>query len=210
MAEILMDEQGSPATPGAGAVYLFPHNSSKRWAGRDSNGRILTLPPLTNATIASQALGTAVTYITNSNIAVPSHLLQVGTLFKWTVCVTKTAAGTAAPAWHVRVGTLGTTGDAAILTFTQVALQTAAVDTSRVEITAVVRSIGAAAVMSGGLVMNHVLAATGFSTLTTNVMSAVSAGFNSTTPNLIVGISATPGASAAWTVVQAHAEALGL
>jgi hypothetical protein len=92
------------------------------------------------------------------------------------------------------------------LTFTQVALQTAAADAAVVEIFGVIRNVGAAAIMSGGLVMNHVLAATGFSTLTMNVQQVTSAGFDSTVANTIIGVSVNPGASGVWTIQYVDAQ----
>jgi hypothetical protein len=136
--------------------------------------------------------------------------MQVGTMFRWRFVMTKSAAGTAAPIWVVRVGTAGSTADTARLTFTQIALQTAVVDTGMVDITAIVRSIGAAGVMAGGLQMGHVLAATGFSTLNHNVLSVVSAGFDTTPTNLIVGVSVNPGASGVWTHTSVMVEAMGI
>jgi hypothetical protein len=124
--------------------------------------------------------------------------------------MTKSAAGTAAPVWVVRVGTAGTTADTARLTFTQIALQTAVVDTGMVDIIAVLRNVGAAGVLAGGLKMAHVLAATGFSTLDHNVLSVVSAGFDTTVANLIIGVSVNPGASGVWTHTVVTSEMLNV
>lgn len=211
MSELLLDVQAAaPATPAAGQLYGFPLTGTKRWTSKDDAGRTLTIPPLTNHNTTDSVANAADTYLVGSRIDVPAHGLQVGTRFRWTLAMTKTAAGTAAPVWSVRVGTAGTTGDTARLTFTQVALQTAAIDTGWVEIVAIIRSVGAAGVMAGGLHMAHVLAATGFSTLDHNVMSAVSAGFDTTVANLFVGVSVNPGASGVWTHQIVTVEASGI
>lgn len=126
-------------------------------------------------------------------------VLQVGTTFRWTLYMTKTGAGTAAPIWVIHVGTAGSVADAARVTFTQVALQTAVADTGVVEINAVLRNVGAAGVLAAGLAMTHVLAATGFSTLTDNVMQVTSAGFDTTVAGTIIGLSVNPGAAGVWT-----------
>lgn len=198
------------ATPAAGFSLLFPHTSSKRWASKDSDGRVLTLGGIQNQNTADVVANAADTYLTGSALTIPSHLLQVGTRFRWRLAMTKTAAGTAAPVWVVRIGVNGTTADAAILTFTQVALQTAAVDTGVVSIDAVLRNVGAAGILAGCLEMNHVLAATGLSTLTMNVMQVVSAGFDTTAAGLIVGVSVNPGASGVWTHTLVAGEVYGL
>jgi hypothetical protein len=211
MADILIDTQTPPAAPAAGSGLLYIDSLTKQGAIRNDTGRVFSLPgAIQNQNVADQALAAADTYVTGSNLAIPAHLLQVGTKFRWRFVLTKTAAGVAAPVWIVRVGVAGTVADAAILTFTQVALQTAAIDAATVDITAVLRNVGAAGVLAGGLRMNHVLAATGFSTLTMNVQQVTSAGFVTTVANSIVGVSANGGAASAWTVQVVDAEAFNI
>ena len=209
MADILLDTQGVPTAPAVGSTLIYP-NSNKRITSTDENGLDLTLHPLYNANTADVVANAADTYLTGSSIAIPSHLLQAGAIFRWRFGVTKSAAGVAAPIWVVRVGTLGTVVDAARLTFTQVALQTAAVDAAFIDIDVVLRNIGAAGVLAGVLKMNHVLAATGFSTLTMNVLQVTSAGFDTTTASLIIGVSVNPGAAGVWTHQVVTAQALGI
>jgi len=213
MSDFLLDEQGVPTTPGAGSSILFPHNyaTKKSWAIRNSDGMVCMVPGLINQSVADQATAAGVdTYVTGANILVPAQGLQVGTIFRWRIGLTKSAAGTAAPAWIVRVGTAGAIGDTARITFTQVAAQTAAADAAVVDIQAIVRTIGAAGVMHGVLMMGHVLAATGFSTLNHNVQQVASAGFDMTVANLFVGLSMAPGASGVWTAQNVVVEALNL
>lgn len=209
MADFLYDEQGAPATPGAGKVALFPHSSNKQWASRDSTGKVLTMPGIKNTNTADVVASAADTYLTGSALAVPSHGLQAQTIFKWRMFMTKTAAGIAAPIWGVRVGILGTVVDTARLTFTGPA-QTAVIDTGFVEITAILRSVGASGVLAGGLCLTHNLAATGFANIGSPTLQATSAGFDTTTANLIVGVSVNPGASGVWTHQLVKGEALNL
>lgn len=212
MADIILDTQSAPSTPAAGKGIIFLESGGKRATLKDDSGRTYTMPgAIVNANTADVVATGVDTYLTGSSLTVPTGLtLQVGTMLKWRIYMTKTAAGTAAPVWVVRIGTAGTTADAAILTFTQVALQTAAVDTGCVEITAALRNVGAAGVLAGGLHMSHVLAATGFSTLDHNVMQVVSAGFVTTTAGLIAGVSVNPGASGVWTHQVIRAEMLNI
>lgn len=209
MADFLVDVQGAPATPAAGTSVLFPHSSSKQWASRDDTGRVLTLPGIKNWNTADVVANAADTYLAGSALAVPSHLLQVGTAFKWRIFMTKTAAGTAAPVWRVRVGVNGTVADAAILTFTGPA-QTAAIDTGFVEITAILRSVGAAGVLAGGLILNHNLATTGFANIGSPTLQVTSAGFDTTVPGTVVGVSVNPGASGVWTHQVVKGEMLNI
>jgi hypothetical protein len=210
MAEFLLDTQAPSGTPAAGTSLLFPHSSNALWAQKDDAGLVLTLPGIRNYSTTAQTVGATDTYLVGSALAVPSHLLQAGTQFRWTIWMTKTAASTAIPVWLVRIGTLGTTGDAAILTFTSPVAQTAAADTGIVTIDAVLRNTGAAGILAGVLQLSHNLAATGFATLASPTVSVVSSGFATTTANLIVGVSVTPGASSSWPHQGVLAEMRGI
>lgn len=196
MAEILLDVQGAPATPAAGQVFAFPHTSTKRWASKDENGRVLTMPHLFDCNVADVVANAVDTYLIG--IAVPTHLLQAKVFMKWRLFMTKTAAGVATPLWNIRVGTLGTVADASRCLFTG-PVQTAVIDTGFVELTAILRNIGAAGVISGGLNLSHNLAATGFANIGSPTLQTVGAGFDTTVAALIVGLSVNPGAAGVWT-----------
>ena len=209
MADFLCDEQGAPATPGAGKIALWPDSVSKQWASKDPTGKALTMPGIKNANTANVVATSVDTYLTGSALAVPPHGMQAGTIFKWRMFMTKSAAGIAAPIWNVRLGVLGTVVDTARLTFTGPA-QTAVVDTGFVEITAILRNTGASGVLAGGLTMTHNLAATGFANIGSPTLQVTSAAFDTTTANLIVGVSVNPGASGVWTHQLVKGEALNL
>lgn len=199
MGDISLATQGTPTTPGAGNLIVYPDSSSKQLTTNNENGRKLSLPgAITNWNTADVVANAANTYLTGSNLAVPQHGLQAGATFRWRLIMTKTAAGLAAPIWTVVVGTAGTTADTARLTFTGSA-QTAVADNGEVEIWAILRNTGAAGVLAGGLRMTHNLAATGFSTLAAQVLQNTSSGFDTTTASLIVGLCVNPGASGVWT-----------
>ena len=120
--------------------------------------------------------------------------------------MSKTAAGVATPIIIVRMGTNGTTADAAILTFTFLA-QTAVADIGRFEIDITFRTVGTgtSAVVQGSASLVHSLATTGLGTLAVKVLQVTSSGFNSSTVTKI-GVSVNGGASAAWTVQLVQAE----
>lgn len=210
MADLLFDLQGPPAAPSAAALGLFPHSSSSRWASKDTTGKVLTMPGLTNGNVADVVANAADTYLAGSNIAIPSHLLQALTIFKWKLICTKSAAGVAAPTWNIRVGTLGTVADASVALFTSPSLQTAVADTAFIDIIGIVRNSGAAAIMAAGLTLQHALAATGFASVAVLALQVTSAGFNATTAGLIVGLSVNPGAAGVWTHQVVETEVLGL
>jgi len=147
------------------------------------------------------------TYVTGSLITITAGDLIVGARYAFRFTIAKTAAGVAAPVFIVRLGTLGTTGDAAILTFTLVA-GTAVVDTAYVDIDFVVRTASATGVIAGRLLLNKNLSTTGFTNTGGQVLvgsQTVSATFNTTTVTKI-GVSFNGGTSFAGTASTASAD----
>lgn len=212
MANLLIDTQTVPAVPAAGKLVVFPNSTTKQLVARDDSGKFATLSgSLRNWNTADVVANAADTYLTGSGITVPTgQALQVGTTFRWTFGMTKTAAGTAAPVWIVRVGTAGTTADTARVTFTSPSLQTAAIDTGMVDIVCILRNVGGAGVLQGILTLHHALATTGFASLGSVVVQAGSVGFDTTVAGTIVGVSVNPGASGVWTHQVVMAEGLNL
>jgi hypothetical protein len=166
---------------------------------------------LNNASVADQAISATTAYVTNSNIPIPTGLLRIKTVFRWRIIVTKTAAGvTAGCAVLVKLGTLGTTGDATILTFT-FGTPTGAVDRAFIDVEVIIRGpLSASCIATGAARLSHDLAATGFSTLPGEVKQATSGVFNATTANLIMGLTITTTALSVWTVTGVTAEANNL
>lgn len=165
-----------------------------------------------NVSTANQAIsGNNDTYLAGSVIDIPQGKIKVGTKYRLKFNVVKTAAGTAAPVLTIRIGTAGTTADAAraVLTF---ASQTAVVDEGVFEIECVFRSVGSgvAAILQALGVIGHRLASTGLSTSNNSVAINTGSGFDSTLANLKIGASVNPGASAAWTVSLVSADLVNL
>ncbi len=160
MSDILLDVQSVASTPSAGQAVIAVNNTTKRIQTVDDVGFRRTLG-FKNFSTASQVITTARTYITGSNILIPAGALQVGTLFRWTFDITKTAAGTAAATYDIAFGTAGTTADTARVSFAKPA-GTAVADTGQVTITAVCRGpVGASGVVVGHFQLTHNLSATG-------------------------------------------------
>jgi hypothetical protein len=163
-----------------------------------------------NASVANQGAGFASdTYVTGSNVAIPSGRLQAKTKYRAELDVGKTAAGTGTPVVTVRVGTNGSTADAARCTFTFAAANTAAADEAKFEIMATFRSVGSgtSAVIQGQLLVAHQLTTTGFGGTgrgANMVFRNTGGGFDSTVANLQIGLSINGGTGAAWTVYQVH------
>lgn len=210
MADILLDVQSPPATPAAGQAVIYIDSASKKLSQKDDTGRVDTLDDFLNFSVAAQGPGFAAdTYLTGSSVAFLSVLPRVGTLYQCTFDVAKTAAGTAAPVIIVRMGTLGTTSDAARLTFTFPAA-TAIADVGTFSVWALFRTVGAgtSAVLQGRANLIHKGTATGLTGLSIEpgpTVQVTSAGFDSTVASSIIGLSVNGGTSAAWTVQMVEA-----
>lgn len=212
MSDIILDNEATPATPGAGSSVIYVDSTSKRLSFRNDTGLIDTLDDVTNVSTANQTGFAADTYLAGSNILIPPGLVRIGTIYRLVFDMVKTAAGTAAATCIVRFGTLGTTGDAAILTFTWGA-GTAAIDTGVFEILAHFRAVGASAVLVGIARCTHHLAATGLISTGasgTGILNVTSGAFNSAVANSIIGVSFNGGASFSGTNVLVQAEILNV
>ena len=174
-----------------------------------------------NASVSTPAAGFAAdTYLVGSSIAIPASSLQAKSIYRCVFQVSKTAAGVAAPVLILRFGTLGTTGDAAKCTFT-FPVQTAVADNGLFAVEAIFRTVGSgtSAVIEGTASLIHALVGTtantnaGLSSTTLGVaptVSAVSAGFDSTVANSIVGLSVNGGTAAAWTIPHVTSELINI
>lgn len=161
---------------------------------------------LGNSSVAQQAPAAATrTYITGSALRVPPGGLKAGDQFRWTFSMTKTAAGTATSTVDIAVGTLGTTGDTARVSFTKPA-GTAVADEARVTVEAVVRSVSATGVIAGIFSLTHNLAATGHAQIPSVNVLTVGAAFDNTGDELVVGLCLTSGAADAITIEYVDAE----
>lgn len=197
MADILIDNQTLPATPAAGKSVIYVDSTTKKLVQLDDGG--ITRGTLArNYTTASQGAGFAAdTYVTNSNLLVPSSGIQAGMVFRWTIGVSKTAAGTAAAVFTVRLGTGLATTDTSILGLTQQTAQTAAVSSGIIEVYVHVRSSGAAGVVAGavGVATNTAGLGSGIDAVSGSVDLSAASGKS-------MGLSINGGASAAWTITS--------
>src|SRR6184192_1030746 len=85
----------------------------------DGTGIITYPSSLYNASVAAVSAGYAAdTYVAGSSIVIAAGDWKVKGIYRCRFDMTKTAAGLATPIITVRIGTAGTTADAAIITFT--------------------------------------------------------------------------------------------
>jgi hypothetical protein len=163
------------------------------------------------ASITLQTIsGNSDQYITGTAISIPQGKIKVKTIYRVKFNVVKTAAGTTAPVFNIRVGTLGTIVDTsrASLTF---AAQTGVIDEGTFEITCVFRQTGATAIIQAMGELWHRLVTTGLNitAVFTQVLNT-GASFDVTGANLKIGISVNPGASSSWAVNIVTAELINL
>lgn len=156
--------------------------------------------------VADQSVPVALTLVNGTVLDATN--MRVGTMFKWRIAMSKTAAGVAAQTFDVRFGTAGTTADTARLTGYTTGTQTAVADVAEVELDVTIRSISASGTAHGLFELVHNLAATGFAPTPNVVMQATSGAFDTTLANLRASISTTPGAAAVTTIHQVEAERL--
>ena len=202
MADLLLDEQGKPATPAAGQMILYPDSGASAFVQLNDAG--LVQGDSMRAAVAQQTGFAVDTYLTNSGLILPSSSMQAGMVFEWLLAAVKTAAGTATPIVQVRIGAGQSTADTSRLSITMAA-QTAAVDTALLRVLVTCRSVAASGVIQGLVHTQHNLAATGFANTPAgfNLVQGTSAAFDNTAlGGLYVGLSINGGASAAWTVEQ--------
>lgn len=191
---------------GTEIVPIVQSGSSRRTTTNLINRKV------TNYSTAAQSVtASTLTNIVGSNLAVPTgNTIIASTIFQWKVVISKTAVGTLATVFHVRLGTLGTTSDTAVLTFTMPA-GTAAIDCMRVDIMMNVRTTGASGVLQGTFAtVKNAGTIVGWYNIPTLCITATSAATNLTTANLIASVSVTTGATIVGTVNQVVSEVVNI
>jgi hypothetical protein len=214
MADIQTATTTAPSTPSSGNAIWFVDSTAKILCIKDDTGRVAAAS--SNAAIATQSAGgfASDTYVTNSDILIPSFGVQAKTRIVWRLSASKTGAGIAAPIYNVRIGALRTVaGDTARLTLTGPA-QTAVIDIANLNVMITVRTVGASGVIQGTAWWDHRGTAasstggTGFANDGSGHVEGTSSGFdNSALGGSYIGLSVNGGTSAAWTVTQVWAEA---
>ena len=166
---------------------------------------------LRNASVADQVINATTAYVTNSNIPVPAGKLQIKTVLRWRIHLTKSAAGTTAGcAVLFKLGTNGSNADATVITFT-FGTPTGVADKAVIDVEIIIRGpLSASCIAEGMAEMAHNLSATGFSTLPGEVIQVTSSTFDATVANLIAGLSITTTTASVWTITGIIGEALNL
>jgi len=203
MADILIDNQSAPSTPASGKSVLWIDSTTKKAVQTDDAGvhyGVLSR----NSSTGTVSPNAADTYITNSGLLIPSFGMKAGQMYRWTMTVTKTAAGTAAAIYQVRIGSAQTTADTSRASATATTAQTAAVSSGIIIVQCHVRSVSATGqlVVGVGVTSNNAGLGSGI----TNLPSTFD---NTALSGLYVGLSINPGASGVWTIDSVHSELIG-
>lgn len=207
MADVLLEQQtaASVGTVAASNHAIFVDSSAGILCTKDSAG--IYRGRSKNCSIAAQAGFAADTYVTGSNLVIPSFSLQARTRLLWRISVSKTAAGLATPIFQIRIGAAAAVADTSRLSLTGTA-QTAAIDAGIYTLMATVRNVGASGVLTGSLGLMHNGAAVGLASNDGSVVEGNGAGFDNTAlAGLNIGLSINGGTSAAWTLTQVQVEA---
>lgn len=213
MGKLFLAEEGVPSTPSSGNGRIWIDSTASLLCVKDDSGVVHATSK--NSAVSTQAAAFAAdTYVTNSDLLVPSFSVQAGTQIMWQISASKTGAGTAQPVYTVRIGAARTTADTSRLALTG-PLQTAVADIGTLILMVTVRNVGAAGVLQGtawwdhrGTAANTTTSGTGFANDSTGHVEGTSAGFdNSALGGQYIGLSVNGGASASWTVTQVWANA---
>lgn len=193
-----------------GLVALVAVPAAQRYAVTTPVSTATASWGLTNSATSDVVATAADTYLTGSSLAIGAAQMA-GTVLRWRIVATKTAAGVGAGVFSVRFGTAGTTADTARNTFT-LSAQTAATDTGQFDLMCIVRSVNATTgAVQCVLGVIHQNSTTGLvSSNETGVFQVLSANFDNTSTSLIAGVSVNPGTAGVWTFQFVLAEARNL
>jgi hypothetical protein len=200
MADVLIDNQSAPTTPAAGKTVLWVDSTTKKFVQTDDAGIRHAGPLSKNASTASLTVSSVDTYITNSGILIPSYGMEAGQLYRWYLTATKTAAGTVAAIYNIRLGVNQSLVDNAVATLTATTAQTAAISSGIIQVTALIRSVSASGSIAGGVGIQSNNAGLG------SGISGAATVDNTGKAGQYLGLSINNGALGVWTIETCFAE----
>jgi hypothetical protein len=195
-----------------GAYSALGHNHDGSYAALSHNhDSTYQKKHLSNWSVADQQINAATSaLLTGSLLTIPVGKIQIGSIFKFKLHLSKTAAGTAANTFIVRLGTAGTISDAALITFT-LPVGTAVIDTGEIEITITIRGpLTSSCIAQGALKLSHNLSTTGLANVPNVCLKVTSGTFDPTVADLKMSVSCTTAASTVLTFQQVIAECINI
>jgi len=189
MSNLVLNKTASPGAAAADKASLYLDTTEETVRYIDDTGAIRTFAQnAISAIIAtSGAINTTETIIVGgiNNARLGANQAKAGTTLRATLQGTCTSTVANASTWRIRIGTLGTTADTAVLT---AANSVAAASGTSIpflcDVYLTIRTIGAAATISGYIVLTNT-GVTGISAVTVQVVTATAVAFNSTVDNWI-------------------------
>ena len=199
-ARKLTVSEGDIAVVGGGSNVITPYNRNIQIGN-----------PLNNYSTSDQTINASTTaLLTGSTITVPADKLQIGSIIKFRISLSKTAAGTAAVLFDFRLGTNGTTADTSILQFS-LGTATGVADTGCIDIYITIRGpLSSSCIAQGQLRMTHNLSTTGLANVPCKAVNTTSSAFDVTASGLIISLSCTTPASTVLTFQQVITELINL
>jgi hypothetical protein len=178
-------------------------------ATKVADRQLNTLPVIPLASVADQTVSANSTaLITGSVVTVPPGKLQIGSIIRWRLALSKTGAGSAARSLIVQLGTVGDVTDADVITFAMPA-GTAVADKGWLEVTVICRGpLSSSGILCGNLTLIHNLSATGLAAIPCVVMQQNSGSVDVTTAGLKLSLVMTTGASEVITIQQVIADTM--
>jgi len=167
----------------------------------------------TNASVAQQnPTGGTATYLTGSDVLIPTGRLQAKSMYRLKFDIHKTAlSGTANVIVTIKIGTAGTVADTTRATVT-FGVQTAVADEGAIDINVVFRTVGSgtSAVIQVLGMLDHRLAASGLTNVNTSIQKVTSSGFDSTVAGSRIGCAVDIGSGTTANINLVQAELFNL
>lgn len=184
---VLLNKEATPSTPTSDKAHVFLDTTTEQAGYVDDTGQIRMLASNALAAIVatSGAINTAETIIVGglNSIRFKANSLKVGSVIRATLQGTCTSTAANASTWKIRIGTAGTTSDGAVFTAANSVAQTSGTTIPFVaELVMTVRTLGAAATLSGYLRLINT-GTTGISQVESQTVTATVAAFDSTVDN---------------------------
>lgn len=187
MAGLLLNKAATPSTPASDKAEIFLATADETVGFIDDTGTVRTFAQNAPTSIiaTSGAINTTETIIVGglNNCKIYANQCKAGMTFRITIEGTCTTTVANASTWRIRIGTLGTTSDAAVFTAANSVAGTTGTNIPfEATLVLTIRTIGASASIQGYLKLGST-GVTGLSAVTWQAVEATALTFDSTVAN---------------------------
>jgi len=184
---LILNTQAAPSTPSANKAHVYLDSTEETVRFIDDTGSVRTFASnaLCSIVANSGAINTTKTIIVGglNNCRIYANMLKVGSVIRATLEGTCTSTVANASTWRFRLGTAETTADGVIgSAANSVAAASGTNIPFRAELVLTVRTIGAAATLSGWLFLQNT-GVTGISAVDGQIVELTASAFDSTVAN---------------------------